>query len=969
MSFFANKLNANKRFEFISTAYADADKFAVVNMTGFEAISKPFSFTLTLVSNDANINFENMLANQATFRIFAPDGASSTPYHGVLAEFEQLQKSDGYVFYKAILVPRLWRLSLYQLSDVYLELSVLDIIKKVLEKIQINTEKDFQAYILNTASNPVRVREFVCQYQETYLNFISRWMEKVGMYFYFDHSGQAEKLLIGDHLGMHSAQVVKITYRPINEISTGTAADSVQDFVCRKKPVPQSITLRDFNPRTAGVDLKATPVTLQNGIGEVGLYGENFLDDIEGNHYALLRAQEILCGATVYTGQGTAVGLCSGYFVELAGHYRDSFNVQYLVTEVNHEGSQAAALLAGITTPYGDGERETMYRNTFVAIPSTTQFRAERTTVRPRVTGTMNAFIDSEGTGAYADLDEAGRYKVRLPFIIKDKDSGKGSARIRMASPYAGSNHGMHFPLLKDTEVLLTFIDGDPDQPVILGAVPNSQHLNVVNNVNPYDNNITTAGGNLFRMGDESTKQEIWLHSPALNSTIGLGDVASRDFGGTNYTNATPSVGYRVTTAGSSESLSGGSNTGVSIGRNYVNLMGDSVTTLLGSNRMTYKGIFDWSPQGEASYREDRVAIDRLDNFALANNIIRQAEDTMVISAGRIETEKAAVKKSRDTASFFAHLQLALTTALAVKDIIFVKTGKEKDDRTQIPGAGKTASSAVFGITNFAVSQLFGYFAGENQDRKRDTFHSNLVVNCAGLEFSTSDAETRESAVISVTRSEQASNEQPDPKNWSSTFGFKDKAKFIAGKIGSGAMNFLYQKPEPKPMNRMQTRLEIKNKVQDKSGDFTTITNTQNQIAMKVKAGADEHGYVCNKIHLSKEKSGIEMNEINSSILFSTYKSGVTLKLDKLGLNIEKSEGLSNPTPVTTFSVLDGSFKATVGKVNPSALKITEQRVTLRTPRSTLLLDSDEAKLTFGLSTLAVTEAGIKVDGKLIKLG
>ena len=963
MPSFANKLNANKRFEFVSTAYADADKFAVVNMTGFEAISKPFSFTLTLVSNDRNINFEDMLANQATFRIFAPDGASSTPYHGVLAEFEQLQKSDGYVFYKAILVPRLWRLSLYQLSDVYLELSVLDIIKKVLEKIQINTEKDFQAYILNTTSNPVRVREFVCQYQETYLNFISRWMEKEGMYFYFDHSGQAEKLLIGDHLGMHSAQVVKITYRPINEISTGTAADSVQDFVCRKKPVPQSITLRDFNPRTAGVDLKATPVTLQNGIGEVGLYGENFLDDIEGNHYALLRAQEILCGATVYTGQGTAVGLCSGYFVELAGHYRDSFNVQYLVTEVNHEGSQAAALLAGITTPYGDGERETMYRNTFVAIPSTTQFRAERTTVRPRVTGTMNAFIDSEGTGAYADLDEAGRYKVRLPFIIKDKDSGKGSARIRMASPYAGSNHGMHFPLLKDTEVLLTFIDGDPDQPVILGAVPNSVNPNVVNNENPHKNNITTAGGNLFRMGDKPTKQDIWLHSPALNSTIGLGDVASRNPGG-NSSDASASVGYRVTTAGSSESVSGGSYTGVSRGRNYVNLMGDSVITLMGSNRMTYKGIFDWSPQGEASYREDRVAIDRLDNFALANNIIRQAEDTMVISAGRIDKEKAAVKSSANYARYTAYLQLALTTALAVKDIAFVKTGKEKDDRTQIPGAGKTASSAVFGAANFAMSLAFGLFSGKNQEKKSNTFHSNLVVNCNGLEMSTKDPIKNSSATIAVTRDGNAVS-GPSPRL--GNMGVAGEIIYDAAELVLGiARNFLINKPEPLPTPRDATKLEIVTKVSD-SSYLSKISSNPEEISLAV--GYSTHDEKLSEFFIDELNALIKTSHSASSILLNCQNL-VTFKLDKQGFNVENKVSASNPAPNAALSVVDGTIEATVGSIgSKKSLKLSEDALMLQTEANTVKLTPNFVQIQQASSSVFVMRKMIVVESDLIKIG
>ena len=207
----------------------------------------------------------------------------------------------------------------------------------------------------------------------------------------------------------------------------------------------------------------------------------------------------------------------------LSHHYRNDFNGRYLVTEIHHRGSQAGVLLAGLNTPFASGERGTNYSNDFVAVPAATQFRAELVTPKPRIAGTLNASVDSEGSGLYAELDEFGQYKIQLPFDLTDKDPNKGSAWVRMATPYSGSDHGMHFPLHKNAEVLLSFVDGDPDQPVIIGAVPNSENRSVVNNTNPAINQILTKSGNQLRMNDTKGSPGIVLFSPSAKGTIIIG--------------------------------------------------------------------------------------------------------------------------------------------------------------------------------------------------------------------------------------------------------------------------------------------------------------------------------------------------------------------------------------------------------------------------------------------------------------
>jgi type VI secretion system secreted protein VgrG len=560
MSTLSDRLPSDRRFEFASTA-CDSDTFAVVRMSGFEAISKPYRFELVLVSDNAQLDLARVLAAKAELRILAPDGnRQATPYAGVLAEFDQLHQAGGFTFYRAVLVPRLWQLSLYRSSEVYLhEQTIPEIVEAILKGARFSPANDY-AFKLSGSYRP---RSYVCQYQETPLAFISRWFEREGIYYYFEQVGGVDRLVLLDARIAQPAQAVAVNYRPADELDVGLAPDSVQGFVCRTRPLPRSLVLQDYNHRRAGMPLVTQVEVSASGVGEEMLYGENFRTEEEGQRYANIRAQELRCGERVFSAESTAVGLRSGHFMDLSHHYRDDFNGRYLVTEIRHEGSQAGALLAGLKTPFDEREGHTSYRNSFLALPAGAQFRPARTTPKPRVAGTMNATVDAEGSGEYAELDAYGQYKVQIPFDRTDKGAAKGSAPVRMASPYAGSDHGMHFPLHKGAEVLLSFTAGDPDQPVIVGAVPNSQNPNVVDQRNPQDNLITTKGGNQMLMADTKGKEVIWLHSPFHKSSLGIGSVHPEG-GGSIYEATTG--GRDSVSFGNSNSMSFGLSNSLSLG-------------------------------------------------------------------------------------------------------------------------------------------------------------------------------------------------------------------------------------------------------------------------------------------------------------------------------------------------------------------------------------------------------------------
>ena len=512
-----NLTDADRRFTFVSAA-PGAAAFDVVSMTGFEAISKNFSFELILVCDDADVDFQVMLSNPATFTIYAPGAKAATPYHGVLEEFEQMQQAGTYVFYRAVLQPRFQALGLCCTSDVHIDgTRVPDLIASVLkEQGKFRANVDFELKVNQGSPGPYLSRDFICQYQESDLDFLQRWMEHEGIYYYFDHSGTTEKLVIVDATtGLPADAATNLVYRPNETVQSDDDNHSLQSWVCKQKQLPQYVTLRGFNFARAALVLENTAEVSANGKGTVMLYGESFLNDVECPRYAGIRAQEIACRGTVFEGRASAVGLRSGYFLTMAGHYRSQWvGPTYLVTEIQHQGSQAGALLKGLSTPFGQNSGETTYSASFKAIPKLTPFRPERITLKPHIAGSVTAIVDGKPGGQYADVDESGRYRVMFPFCKAGKAPSKRSARVRMATPYSGPGYGMNFPLHVGVEVMVSFLDGDPDQPVIVNAVPNSENQNVTTDKNYMLGRVKSAAGNALTFDDKEGAQSSTVFSP-----------------------------------------------------------------------------------------------------------------------------------------------------------------------------------------------------------------------------------------------------------------------------------------------------------------------------------------------------------------------------------------------------------------------------------------------------------------------
>jgi type VI secretion system VgrG family protein len=508
-------IDETKRFIFVSQGLPE-DTFSVVEFKGTEGISRLYEFDITLASDDPEIDLKGVLQNSATLTTKGSD--QDLPIHGILGQFEQLHEVKGHYFYRALLVPRLWQADLYHENQLFLDKKVPDIIEEILKQAGLTTQ-DYELKL--TRSYPQW--EYICQYRETDFDFISRWMEREGIYFFFQQGEDSEKLIITDSSTAHEdiRGDATIPFTPPSGIVP--EKEAIFTFLCRQKRLPNKVILKDYNYRKPSLDLKAVAEVDARGLGDVYFYGEHFKTPQEGNGLAKIRAEEIKCRENIYHGESTAPNLCPGFFYELEDHYRQSYNQKYLIVEVEHEGHQTGSLWAGVEKKSAKGEKKLTYTNSFTAIRSDVQFRPERKTPKPKFPGTMNATIDAAGIGDYAELDDLGRYKVKLPFDQSDMEGGKASRWVRMQQPYAGAEHGMHFPLHKGTEVLLTFVDGDPDRPVIAGAVPNPETTSPVTAANQTESVIQTGARNKIRIEDFLGSERIIMETPAANSWIRLG--------------------------------------------------------------------------------------------------------------------------------------------------------------------------------------------------------------------------------------------------------------------------------------------------------------------------------------------------------------------------------------------------------------------------------------------------------------
>lgn len=485
------------------------DEFRVLQFNGTESLGDLYQFEIQLISYSDTLDTDALLDENCTLTI--ESYGKKRDFNGILSNFNYLKTTENGYLYQATLVPRLWLLSQFTTNEVYLGLNLSETLTLLFDEAGL-TSDEYDLSLINS----YRKWDYRCQFGESHYSFLKRITEREGVYFFFEQNNQKSKAVFCNKNNQHPTDSHNAIYSPVTGNSYSEGSPVIFQWTQNNQRVPKEVIVKDYNNDQPSVDLSAKALIDSSGMGEVFRYCDNLVDLDEAKELADIRAEELLMQKTRFYGNSLDVEICPAFPLNLSGHPLGKLNCDYTPISISHTGY--APDLSQIHQT-----NEQPYSNTIQAISAEIQFRPELKTEKPRFYGVLNAIVDSEGDGQYAHLDSRGRYKVVLPFDRKGRDGAQASWWVPMSQPNAGDNSGMHFPLLKGAEVLLSFIGGDPDRPVITGAVPNASKPSVVREDNHTQNKIKTAANNIIEMEDEAGSERIKLFSPNSNSYLHLG--------------------------------------------------------------------------------------------------------------------------------------------------------------------------------------------------------------------------------------------------------------------------------------------------------------------------------------------------------------------------------------------------------------------------------------------------------------
>jgi len=495
----------------IKTASGDTE-LVLHRYQGSESISAPFEFRVGMLSENAQIDIKGMLQTSATISLITGDG--TTRYiNGVWREIRHVEVGqENLSVYEGILVPSLWFLTLTSDCRIFQNMTVPDIVSKVLKGSGVT---DFRLSLQKTYPE----REYCVQYRETNLNFVSRLLEDEGIFYFFEHKESAHTLVLADD----PAAVEECPGQATAYFSLHQKSWDEEDGVTALEPCASvytgKISLTDYNfetPRTALL------VSIGND-DEVYDYPGDYTERSDGERISRIRLEEKEVFQSRVTGGSRCRLFVPGYRFKLQEHFRDDANVDYTLVSIQHSASDVSYFAAS------KADEPFSFANTFDAIPRATPFRPARSTPKPLIQGVQTALVVGK-SGEEIWVDSYGRVKVQFYWDRLGQKDEKSSCWVRVSQIWAGKNWGwVSLPRIGQ-EVIVDFLEGDPDRPIITGRVYNADQQT------PYalpDNQTQTGiktrsskgGGsdncNEIRFEDKKDSEELYVHAEKdMNTSV-----------------------------------------------------------------------------------------------------------------------------------------------------------------------------------------------------------------------------------------------------------------------------------------------------------------------------------------------------------------------------------------------------------------------------------------------------------------
>ena len=479
----------------------------VLTFEGREQLSTPFRYDIEFTSTDKAIAPESVLMQDGAFSLTAPPvqgmpvQAPLRTLYGVITGFKHLSTSRDETRYEVRLEPRMALLARSRQNAIYQNLTVPQIVEKILRERHQMRGQDF---VFNLKS-AYPAREQVMQYGEDDLTFISRLLSEVGIWFRFATDARLKIEVVefyDDQSGYERGLTLPLRH-PSGLFDGETEA--VWGLNTAYSVVEKSVTTRDYNYREATAEMMTEQHDATGGdnttYGEAYHYADNFLQkgDKEaaesGAFYARIRHERYLNEQAILKGQSTSSLLMPGLEIRVQGDDAPA---------VFRKG----VLITGVTA---SAARDRSYELTFTAIPYSERYGYRPALIpRPVMAGTLPARVTSTvKNDTYAHIDKDGRYRVNLDFDRDTWKPGYESLWVRQSRPYAGDTYGLHLPLLAGTEVSIAFEEGNPDRPYIAGVKHDSAHTDHVTIQNYKRNVLRTPANNKIRLDDERGKEHI----------------------------------------------------------------------------------------------------------------------------------------------------------------------------------------------------------------------------------------------------------------------------------------------------------------------------------------------------------------------------------------------------------------------------------------------------------------------------
>jgi type VI secretion system secreted protein VgrG len=451
----------------ISTALAK-DTLLFRRATVIEQLGRPFQIDVDLLSEDPNVDFSKIVGTNATIRLLLQNGKTRY-FNGFVTRFVHTGGSTRTAHYRLTLSPWLWFLTRASDCRIFQNMTAKDIIMKVFRDRGFD---DFEDSIKGTYVT----REYTVQYRETDFNFVSRIMEEEGIYYYWDHKDGKHIMVLADEYASHAPfpEYKKMPYFPPNQ--GNRLQEYIWDWIVEQQIQPGHYALRDYNfdKPTQDMDGKADLVR-QHAQPNFDMfdYPGGYMETADGEPRAKVRLNEYQSEHEIVRGRGDVRGLAVGCTFTLENFPRDAQNKEHLVTSAIHEleSDDYDSVAEG-------GSDVPSYRVSFTAMLATQQYRPRRLTPKPLIAGPQTAFVVGPD-GEEIHTDKYGRVKVQFHWD-RNPDETKTeelTCWMRVAQVWAGKGWGTVFLPRIGHEVVVEFIEGDPDRPLITGSVYNASNM------------------------------------------------------------------------------------------------------------------------------------------------------------------------------------------------------------------------------------------------------------------------------------------------------------------------------------------------------------------------------------------------------------------------------------------------------------------------------------------------------------